>query len=54
MDKCFKEGQDNLKYDPREGRPSTSTSEENVKAAQEFVEKDRKITIDQIATIIYT
>ena len=50
--KRFKEGQDDLKDDPREGRPSTSTSEENVKAVQDLVEKHCRITIDEIATII--
>ena len=50
--KRFKEGQDDLKDDSREGRPSTSTSHENIKAVQELVEKDRRITIDEIATIL--
>ena len=50
--KRFKEGQDNLKNDPRKGRPSTSTSDKNVKAVQDLVEKDRQITIDDIATTL--
>ena len=49
--KHFK-GQDDLKDDPREGRPSTSTSDENVKAVQDLVEKDCRITIDEIATTL--
>ena len=51
--KRFKESQDDLKDDPREGRPSTSTSEENVKAVQDLVKKslkNRRITIDKIVT----
>ena len=50
--KRFKEGQDDLKDDPKEGRPSTSTSEENVKAVQDLVEKDRRNTIDKITTTL--
>ena len=49
--KRFKEDQDDLKDDIK-GRPSTSISEENVKAVQDLVEKDRRITIDEIATTL--
>ena len=38
--KRFKEGQHNFKDEPRERRPSTSTSEENKKVVLDFVEKD--------------
>ena len=50
--KRFKEGQDDLKDKSREGRPSTSTSDKNVKAVQNLVEKNRGITIDEIATTL--
>ena len=49
--KRFKEDQDNLKGDIK-GRPSTSISEENAKAVQDLVEKDGRITIDEIATTL--
>ena len=44
---ALKKGQDDLKDDPREKRPSTSTFKD-VKAVQDLVEKDRRITIGEI------
>ena len=48
----FKESQDDLKDDPREERPSTSTSDENIKEVQNLVESDRWNTRDEIATTL--
>jgi len=47
--KRFKEGREDLKDDPREGRPSTPTNEENVAAVLRLVEEDRRISIDAVA-----
>lgn len=47
--KRFKEGRENVKDDERPGRPSTSTTDENVKKVQEMVMNDRRITIREVA-----
>ncbi len=47
--KRFKDGRDDLKDDPREGRPSTAKNERTVALVQNLVDKDRRITIDMIA-----
>ena len=47
--KRFKEGRQQIEDDPREGRPSTSKSQENIKLVQNLVREDRRVTIDEIA-----
>ena len=45
----FKNGREDLKDNPREGRPSTAKNERTVTLVQSLVEEDRRITIDAIA-----
>ena len=47
--KHFKNGREDLKDYPREGRPSTSKNERTEALVQNLVEEDRRITIDAIA-----
>ena len=46
----FKEGRDDFEDNPRSGRPETSKNDENIEAAQNLIEEDRRITVNQIAT----
>ena len=45
----FKDGREDLKDNPREGRPSTAKNERTVALVQNLVEEDRRITVDAIA-----
>ena len=45
----FQEGRENVEDEPRPGRPSTSTTDENVEAVKEIVLKNRRITIREVA-----
>ena len=47
--KRFKGGREEVEDDPREGRPSTSINPENVELVRNLVDKDRRITIDEVA-----
>ena len=47
--KLFQEGRENVEDEPRPGRPSTSTTDENVEAVKEIVIKNRRITIREVA-----
>ena len=47
--KLFQEGRENVEDEPRPGRPSTSTTDENVEAVKEIVLKNRRITIREVA-----
>ena len=47
--KRFKEGREQIEDDQREGRPSTSTSAENLQLVKELIKEDRRLTIDEIA-----
>ena len=46
----FKEGRDDFEDDPCSGRPGTSKNDEIIEAAQNLIEEDRRITVNQIAT----
>ncbi|XP_076056348.1 protein GVQW3-like [Oratosquilla oratoria] len=46
---CFRNGRNETEDDPRSGRPSTSISVENIDAARNLIEKDRRITIESVA-----
>ena len=50
--KRFKEGREQLKDDLREGRPSTSKNQENIRLVQNLVEEDRRVTIDETANAV--
>lgn len=45
----FKAGWDTTEDEPRSGRPSTSTSTENIHRVQSLVDEDRRMTVEQIA-----
>ena len=47
--KLFQEDQENVEDEPRPGRPSTSTTDENVEAVKEIVLKNRRSTIREVA-----
>lgn len=47
--KRFREGREEVKDDPRPGRPSTSSSDENVERIRACVLKDRRLTVRMIA-----
>lgn len=48
----FKQGRDNFEDDPRSGIPGTSKKDENIEVAQNLIEKDRRIAVNQIATYL--
>ena len=48
----FKDGQLNIEDSPRSGRPISSTDEKNIKAIENLVVEDRRITIQEIAKIL--
>ena len=47
--KRFQDGRVDVEYDERPGRPSTSTTDENVEKVKEMVMNDRRITIREVA-----
>ena len=47
--KRFQDGREDVEDDERPGRPSTSTTDENVKKVKEMVMNDRRITIREVA-----
>ena len=47
--KRFKEGRGQLEGDSSERRPSSSKYQKKIRLAQNLVEKDRRVTIDEIA-----
>ena len=49
--KLFQEGRENVEDEPRPGRPSMSTTDENVEAVKEIVLKNRRITIREVADV---
>ncbi|XP_025153825.1 putative uncharacterized protein FLJ37770 [Harpegnathos saltator] len=50
----FQEGREDIEDDARSGRPSTSTSDENVEKVKETVLANRSITIREVAEEIGT
>ena len=47
--KRFQEGREEVEDDERPGRPSTSTTDENVEKVKEMIMNDRRITIREVA-----
>ncbi|MCP6711290.1 helix-turn-helix domain-containing protein, partial [Klebsiella pneumoniae] len=47
--KLFQEGREDTNDEPRSGRPSTSTTDENVEEVKKIVLGNRRITIREIA-----
>lgn len=47
--KRFQDGRENVEDDERSGRPSTSTTDENVEKVRAMVMNDRRITIREVA-----
>ena len=50
--RCFKNGQLNIEDSPRSGRPISATDERNIKAGENLVVENRRITIYEIAEIL--
>ena len=48
----FKNGQLNIKDSPRSARPISATDEKNIKAVENLVVEDHRITIQEIAEIL--
>ena len=48
----FKDGQLNIEDSPRSGRPISATDERNIKAIEDLIVEDRRITIQEIAEIL--
>ncbi|CAK1597750.1 unnamed protein product [Parnassius mnemosyne] len=48
----FKHGRESVKDEPRSGRPSTSTTDENIKKVLDLIMGDRRLKIREIAEII--
>ena len=46
--KRFQDGREDVEDDERSGRPSTSTTDENVEKVKEMVMNDRRITIREV------
>ena len=44
----FRRGRKSVEDDPRSGRPSTSSTQENIEAVERIVMEDRRVTVDQI------
>jgi len=49
----FKEGREEVGDDHRNGRPSTSRTEENVQRVKEKVQSDRRLTVRMIVDELY-
>ena len=47
--KRFQDGREDVEDDERPGRPSTSTTDENVEKVKAMVMNDRRITIREVA-----
>ena len=47
--KRFQDGREDVEDDERPGRPSTSTTDENVEKVKEMVMNDRRITVREVA-----
>ena len=47
--KAFKEGRENVKDDPRSGRPISSTNDQNVEVVRAVMAKDRRLSVRMIA-----
>ena len=45
----FKEGRENVNGDARPGRPSTSTTDENIEASKKMILNNLRITIRDVA-----
>ena len=49
MTQSFQKGRENVEYNPRSGRPITSTKDENVKVVRAVMAKDRRLSFRMIA-----
>ncbi|UYV82751.1 hypothetical protein LAZ67_22000734 [Cordylochernes scorpioides] len=51
--KAFKEGREEVAYEPRSGRPTTARTDENVDRVLEVLRTDRRLSIQQIADTLH-
>ena len=49
MTQSFQKVRENVEYNPRSGRPITSTKDENVKVVRAVMAKDRRLSVRMIA-----
>ena len=49
LEMLFQDGREDVNDEPRSGRPSTSTTYENVEAVKKIVLENRRITIREVA-----
>jgi len=47
--KAFKDGRENFEYDPRSGRPISSTNDQNLEVVRAVMAKDRRLNFRMIA-----
>jgi len=47
--KAFKEGRENVKDDPRSGRPISSTNDQNLEVMRAVMAKNRRMSVKMIA-----
>jgi len=50
----LKNGRHSLEDDPREGRPSTSTTDENVERVRVLLSRNRRITVEMLSEELNT
>ena len=48
----FKKGRESLEDDPKEGRPSTATTQKNIGCIHQMVMNDRRLTVNHIANVM--
>ena len=46
---CLKEGRDTIKSDKRKGRPVTVSNEWKVAEIQEYILRDKRVTVENVA-----
>ncbi|KAJ8937776.1 hypothetical protein NQ318_005223 [Aromia moschata] len=49
--KAFAEGRENVNDENRAGRPSTSSSDDNVKRVRDLLNTDRRLSVDQMRKV---
>ena len=50
--KCFKDGRESVENDPCSGRPATSRTPENVECVQAAINKDQRLTVQELEAVL--